>query len=87
MTYQAIRRVWRFGQTRPVEIYFVYADIEGNVISNLKRKERDFEMMLDELSIYMIDIMKENVLGKPKKKDGYNPQVEMQLPDWLNADS
>lgn len=43
--YQAIRRTWRFGQTRPVDIYLVSADTEVNVREVLARKEADHEKM------------------------------------------
>ena len=85
-TYQAIRRVWRFGQSERVEVYFIHADIEGNVVDNLKRKERDFEDMLDQMSVHMIDIMKANVQGAVKKTETYDPQIEMELPEWLLED-
>jgi len=39
--YQAIRRCWRFGQTKPVDCYIVTASNEGAVTQNIKRKEHD----------------------------------------------
>ena len=39
--YQATRRSWRFGQTRPVKIDIVLSDVEGEVLANVKRKERE----------------------------------------------
>ena len=48
-TYQAIRRCWRFGQDRPVDVYFVTADIEGAVVENVKRKEREAGKLIGEL--------------------------------------
>jgi hypothetical protein len=38
--YQAIRRCWRFGQTSPVNVHVVTADTEGEVVANIKRKEK-----------------------------------------------
>jgi len=38
--YQAIRRCWRFGQDRPVNVHVVTADTEGAVVANIKRKEK-----------------------------------------------
>jgi hypothetical protein len=37
--YQAVRRCWRFGQTRPVDAHIITADTEGAVVANIKRKE------------------------------------------------
>lgn len=39
--YQAMRRCWRFGQTRPVTVHVVTSDAEGAVVQNVKRKERE----------------------------------------------
>lgn len=45
--YQATRRCWRYGQTRPVECYVVTAENEGAVSENIKRKERQAKQMMD----------------------------------------
>lgn len=47
--YQAVRRCWRFGQTRPVECYVIAADTEGAVVSNIERKERQAADMFDNI--------------------------------------
>lgn len=51
--YQAIRRCWRFGQTREVKCHVVSSDIEGNVVSSLQRKEADAARMADEMLKHM----------------------------------
>ena len=38
--YQAIRRCWRFGQTRPVEAHIISAESEGSVLAAIRKKER-----------------------------------------------
>lgn len=45
--YQAIRRCWRFGQTKPVDCYIVTASNEGAVTDNIKRKERDAQKLAE----------------------------------------
>jgi hypothetical protein len=39
--YQAIRRCYRYGQTRVVEAHVVLSDIEGQIAVNIARKEKD----------------------------------------------
>jgi hypothetical protein len=34
--YQAIRRVWSFGQQRPVDVRIVISDVEGAIAENVK---------------------------------------------------
>lgn len=57
--YQAIRRCWRFGQKRPVKVYYVAADIEGDVVRNLKRKDQQAKemanSMAEEVSVFQSD--------------------------------
>lgn len=43
--YQAIRRTWRFGQTRPVRAYYVVADTEGEVLRAVREKQAAHERM------------------------------------------
>jgi hypothetical protein len=47
--HQAVRRCWRFGQTREVVAYVVTADAEGAVVRNIERKERQMTEMMAEL--------------------------------------
>jgi len=43
--YQAIRRCWRFGQTRPVHAWIIRADSEGEVLAAIREKEAKHEGM------------------------------------------
>jgi hypothetical protein len=81
--YQAIRRCWRFGQIRPVKVYFIASELEGAVVANLRRKEAAFEEMLDAMSDHMRDLQRENVLGGRNASVPYNPTIPMELPTWL----
>lgn len=47
--YQAIRRFWRFGQTRPVYADLIATEGERGVLNNLKRKEADAEDLYNEI--------------------------------------
>lgn len=38
--YQAIRRCYRYGQTRVVEAHVILSDLESQIASNIARKER-----------------------------------------------
>ena len=84
--YQAIRRCWRFGQTRQVDVYFVASELEGAVVANLRRKEAAFDKMLDAMSIHMRDLMRENVVGGRNASAAYNPQLPIRIPEWLMSE-
>jgi len=47
--YQAVRRSYRFGQDKPVNVYMVQADSENNVLPILRRKMEQHETMRDAL--------------------------------------
>ena len=76
--YQAIRRFWRFGQTRNVNVHYVSSSIEGAVIENLKRKERDAESMGNEMVSHMAGLTMNQL-----RTDTYNPTNPVITPNWL----
>ena len=51
--YQAIRRCWRFGQKRPVEVHIFISDAEMNVVENIRRKQADADKMSDSMTQYL----------------------------------
>lgn len=73
--YQAVRRCWRFGQTKPVKVYTVTAETEGAVVSNIRRKEADATRMADNIVTHMRTMMQENVRGTERTKDDYAQNV------------
>lgn len=51
--YQATRRVWRFGQTQPVNCHVITSDAEGAVLQNIQRKEKEAKKMQDGMLEHM----------------------------------
>lgn len=49
--YQAVRRLYRFGQTQPVEVVIVAAQTEGTLVSALERKTRAHLQMSDAMNL------------------------------------
>lgn len=54
--YQAVRRCWRFGQLKPVQVHLITADTEGAVVANIRRKEHDAMQMADAMVEHMQDM-------------------------------
>jgi len=43
--YQAVRRAWRFGQTKPVTCHVIISDTEASIWNNVQRKAADHARM------------------------------------------
>lgn len=82
--YQCIRRLYRFGQTRPVEVYAVLSRAEAEIWENVQRKEAEAREMADRLMEHVRAFEREE-LDSVTETDTYNPTVNMRLPDWLAA--
>ena len=61
--YQAVRRCWRFGQEKPVNVHIITADTEGAVVKNIARKEQDAIEMAEEMVSHMKDLNTESIHG------------------------
>lgn len=81
--YQAIRRFWRFGQTKQVNVHFVVASTEGAVLDNLKRKDAEAERMGAAMVANMADLSSDLVHGAVREEDPYTPTVPVVIPYWL----
>jgi hypothetical protein len=81
--YQAIRRSWRFGQSRPVRVYVVIADPERVVYENVLRKEREAEAMAAELVAFVRDFEREELGTVGRADTDYRAESPMRLPEWL----
>ena len=69
--YQAIRRFYRFGQTKEVNVHVISAESEGAVVANIKRKEEQNALMGAEMVKHMSDSMKKEIFGASLEKDEY----------------
>lgn len=80
--YQALRRCWRFGQTKEVNVYIIISAKEGCVKQNIERKQTDFIKMQKEMTELTKEITKKELKKTCRLSTPYNPQTKMILPDW-----
>jgi hypothetical protein len=80
--YQALRRCWRFGQTKEVNVYIIISAKEGCVKQNIERKQEDFLKMQKEMTELTKEITKKELKKTCRLSTPYNPQIEMILPAW-----
>jgi hypothetical protein len=83
--YQAIRRFWRFGQTKPVNVHFIAAETEGAVVANLRRKEAEAERMAAAMVKHTADLSSAAVRGMTRTVADYNPTQSIIIPDFVRA--
>jgi hypothetical protein len=83
--YQSMRRCWRFGQKRPVNVVIVVSDAEQTVADNVRRKEHDAAALAEGIIIHAKDAMRAEVCEIGKQQETYNPTVRMKLPAWAKG--
>lgn len=75
--HQAVRRSWRFGQTKPVNVHLVTTEGAGSVLANLQRKSEQADAMFDQL----VELMNDSIRVDRSK---YGTARET-LPTWLKS--
>lgn len=81
--YQAIRRFYRFGQTKQVNVHIISAESEGAVVENIRRKELQHQEMAGQMVKHMAGFMKQEIFGATMNRDSYDAQFTMTIPSWL----
>lgn len=61
--YQSIRREWRYGQTKPVNVYLIIHDVEAEIYQNILRKDAMAKRLKDKL-IEQIRVYEQEQLGR-----------------------
>lgn len=79
--YQAVRRCWRFGQTKPVEAHIIVAEGEDQIGRVIDRKAEDHLKMKEA----MAGAMKRATTQKSDRKVEYNPTHKGRTPTWLRS--
>jgi len=75
--YQAVRRMWRFGQTRPVTVDIVATEGGKHALENLQRKADQADKMFVSLVAHMNDALRVERGGE------FTETVE--VPTWMAA--
>lgn len=80
--YQAVRRFYRFGQTRAVEVVIVAAETESTLVATLERKMAAHLQMAESMNAEASRLS----LQEDLQLSSYHPQIDMILPSWLKAE-
>ncbi len=84
--YQAVRRCWRFGQKKPVDVYIITSEAEIAVKQNIERKQSEAQQMTGELVKYTKDILESEIKGTVRISERYIAIEQMIVPEWLRSE-
>lgn len=80
--YQAVRRCYRFGQDKEVNVYIIISAKEGAVKANIERKQEDAKKMQEAMIKLTKEVTKKELQVTTRIMTEYVPKVKMLLPDW-----
>ena len=86
-TYQAIRRCWRFGQKRPVDVIMIRAETDAQIVLNYRRKESDAKKMADMTAPIVRDAVQQSIGSSKREWNEYRASKRMAVPAWVNSES
>jgi len=73
--YQAVRRCYRFGQTRQVEVHIISSDGEGAILKNIERKQAQAQEMSGAMVEHMREFSQREVRGVHRETNEYQEDI------------
>jgi hypothetical protein len=83
--YQALRRVYRFGQKKEVDCYIITSVLEGAVLANIKRKEKQAKEMADGMVKNMHVYNEKNIKQTSRNQTIYQADNHLVLPRFMKG--
>ena len=81
--YQSIRRCYRFGQARPVDVHIVVADVERVIVQNVRAKESQARQITAGLVAAIARENRRELFHGTSRGDDYAPRKTLTLPTFL----
>jgi hypothetical protein len=81
--YQIVRRIWRFGQQQECHMHIITGELEGAVVRNIERKEREAAKMAEAMLGHMREINSAEIRGTVRETESYVAKKKMEVPSWL----
>lgn len=82
--YQAVRRMYRFGQKREVHVHVIVAETEGAVRANILAKQAQADEMAEQMRPYMLALHDKHITGATRGTEAYRPTLPVVLPAWVH---
>lgn len=80
--YQVIRRCWRFGQKKPVNVHLFLMDTELAILQNIQRKQKEADAMADNMARFLNESMRSET-GLKRDTLAYKPECKIKLPSFI----
>lgn len=84
--YQAVRRCYRFGQSREVHVHLFSSQLEGAVLANLRRKQQDAIAMGESLAAETAAAVRAAIHGTKRQTNEHNASRAVKAPSWLRSE-
>lgn len=85
--YQAVRRCYRFGQTKEVNVYVIISQKELSVLNNIQRKQAQHEKMTYNMINRTAEILKNEIHETMRMTEDYIANDIVKIPKWLVSES
>lgn len=83
--YQAVRRCWRFGQTKEVNVYIILSEKEISILENIKRKQSQMDEMQKQMTSLMKEVTLSEIQHTTRITTTYKPDKELVLPNFVKG--
>ena len=77
--YQAIRRCWRYGQKKPVNVHIILSEAEVNVLDNIKKKQAQMDELQNNMVALMHDVTMSEIKHTTRITTEYIPTKELKI--------
>ena len=84
--YQAVRRCYRFGQEKEVNVYVIISQRELSVLNNIQKKQAQHERMSYEMVSRTSEILKNEIHSTMKITEDYIAEQIVKIPSWLKTE-
>ena len=83
--FQAVRRCWRFGQTKEVNVYIILSEKEVSILENIKKKQAQMDEMQKQMTVLMKEVTLSEIKHTTRITTAYKPTKQLVLPSFIKG--
>lgn len=83
--FQAVRRCWRFGQTKEVNVYIILSEKEVSILENIKKKQAQMDEMQKQMTVLMKEVTLSEIKHTTRITTTYKPTKQLILPSFIKG--